>query len=125
LILRAWQKWSKAFHAAARQPLLTKTAGEHHRVPEKEIDRSLYRADQKSEIQERRRNLRRIRGRTQLVCRVTDIKTVCLMAQVTLSLGEQRVTSIITADAIREMQLNNGQTAVAPIKSTEVLIILP
>jgi len=47
------------------------------------------------------------------------------MAQVTLSIGEQQITSIITADAIRELRLKKGQIAAALIKSTQVMIILP
>jgi molybdopterin-binding protein len=100
-----------------------KTAGGHHRIPEKEVDRFLYRAKESREVSERRHNFRRISGRNQLVGRVTDIKVNGLMAQVTLSIGEQRITSIITADAVREMRLKDGQTVAALIKSTEVMII--
>jgi len=81
-----------------------KTAGGHHRIPEKEVDRFLYRATEGKEVAERRTNFRRISGRNQLVGRVTDIKVSGLMAQVTLSIGGQRITSIITADAVREMR---------------------
>jgi len=42
---------------------------------------------------------------------------------VTLSIGGQRITSIITADAVREMRLEEGQTAAALIKSIELMII--
>jgi molybdopterin-binding protein len=100
-----------------------KTAGGHHRIPEKEVDRFLYRANDGGEVSERRSNFRRISGRNQLVGRVTDIKVNGLMAQVTLSIGGQRITSIITADAVREMRLKDGQTVAALIKSTEVMII--
>jgi molybdopterin-binding protein len=48
-----------------------------------------------------------------------------LFAQVTFSIGEQHVTSIITADAARELQLCKGQVAAALIKPTEVMIVLP
>ncbi|HEY6274493.1 MAG TPA: TOBE domain-containing protein [Terriglobales bacterium] len=85
----------------------------------------MYRAGQKSEIRERRSNFRRISGRNQLVGRVVDIKISGLMAQVILSIGGQHITSIITADALREMRLKKGQTAPALIKSTEVMIIVP
>jgi molybdopterin-binding protein len=102
-----------------------KTAGGHHRVPEKEVDKFLYRAGQKGEVQERRTNFRRISGRNQLVGRVMDIKISGLMAQVNLSIGGQHITSIITADAVHEMRLKKGQTVAALIKSTEVMIILP
>jgi molybdopterin-binding protein len=100
-----------------------KTAGGHHRIPEKEIDRFLYRATERGDVSNRRPNFRRISGRNQLVGRVTDIKVSGLLAQVTLSLGGQRITSIITADAVREMRLKNGQTVAALVKSTEVMIV--
>jgi molybdopterin-binding protein len=100
-----------------------KTAGGHHRIPEKEVDRFLYRATEGKEPSERRTNFRRISGRNQLVGRVTDIKVSGLIAQVTLSIGGQRITSIITADAVREMRLKNDVTVAALIKSTEVMII--
>jgi molybdopterin-binding protein len=47
-----------------------------------------------------------------------------LPAQVIVSIGEQHITSIINADAIREMQLKSGQTVTALIKSTEVMMML-
>ena len=100
-----------------------KTAGGHHRIPEKEIDRFLYRATEHGDVAERRTNFRRISGRNQLVGRITDLKINGLMAQVSLSIGGQHITSIITADAAREMRLQKGQTVAALIKSTEVMII--
>ncbi len=102
-----------------------KTAGGHHRIPESEVDRFLYRATERGEVTERRTSFRRISGRNQLIGRVTDIKTSGLIAQVSLSIGGQHITSIITADAVREMRLKKGQTAAALIKSTEVMIIRP
>jgi len=99
------------------------TAGGHHRIPEKEVDRFLYRANESGDVSERRTNFRRISGRNQLVGRVTDIKISGLIAQVTVSIGGQRITSIVTADAVREMRLKNGQTVAALVKSTEVMII--
>jgi molybdopterin-binding protein len=100
-----------------------KTAGGHHRIPEDEIDKFLHRASGNGDIRERRGNFRRISGRNQLVGRVTDIKIMGLMAQISLSIGGQRITSIITADAVREMRLQKGQTVAALVKSTEVMII--
>jgi len=100
-----------------------KTAGGHHRVPEKEVDRFLYRESGSTDVSERRSNFRRISGRNQLVGRVTDVKLSGLMAQVSISIGGQRITSIITADAVREMRLQKGQKVAALVKSTEVMII--
>ncbi len=74
---------------------------------------------------ERRENFRRISGRNQLVGRVTEIKVAGLMAQVSLSIGGQHITSIITADAVREMRLKFGDTAAALVKSTEIMIVAP
>ena len=102
-----------------------KTAGGHHRIPEKQLDKFLYRAGERGAVSERRPNFRRISGRNQLVGRVTEVKVSGLMAQVGLSIGGQHITSIITADAVREMRLKVGDTAAALIKSTEVMIVRP
>jgi len=101
------------------------TPGGHHRIPEAEIDRFLPRVTVSGPAEKRRKTFRRISGRNQLIGRITDIKISGLMAQVTLSVGEQHITSIITADAVRELRLKKGQIAAALIKSTEVMIILP
>ena len=98
------------------------TPGGHHRIPEAELDRYLHRLADRPGAG-RRSNFRRISGRNQLVGRVLDVKISGLMAQVTLSIGGQHITSIITADAVREMRLKKGQTAAALIKSTEVMIL--
>ena len=90
----------------------------------REVDRFLSRASQKSEILPRQSNFRPTRGRDQLVGRVMDIKIDELVAQVTVSIGEQCITAIITADAIREMQLKPGQAVTALIKSTGVMMML-
>ncbi|MHB8527088.1 MAG: TOBE domain-containing protein [Candidatus Acidiferrales bacterium] len=100
-----------------------KTAGGHHRIPESELDQFLYRESERRPVNERRGNYRRISGRNQLTGRVMEIKIDGLMAQVSLSIGGQRITSIITADAVREMRLKVGDTISALIKSTEVMLL--
>jgi molybdopterin-binding protein len=90
------------------------TAGGHHRIPEKEIDKFLYRASEGKEPAERRASFRRVSGRNQLIGRVTDVKVDRLMAQVSLSIGGQHITSIITADAAREMLLQKGSDCRCP-----------
>jgi molybdopterin-binding protein len=52
-----------------------------------------------------------------------DIKYSGLLAQVSLAIGEQHITAIITADAAKEMRLKPGERAAALIKSTEVMIL--
>jgi molybdopterin-binding protein len=69
-----------------------------------------------------RERFRSVSGRNQLVGRIAEVRISGLMAKVVLEIGDQRITSIITADAAREMQLRKGQTAAALIKSTEVMI---
>ena len=100
-----------------------KTVGGHHRIPESELDKYLHLESERLPVNLRRPDFRRISGRNQLVGRVTDIQIEGLMAQVTLSIGGQKITSIITADAVREMRLKVGDKAAALIKSTEVMIL--
>jgi|SRR5579864_919143 len=100
-----------------------KTQGGHHRIPETEIDRLLPAIPRKAPLESRRQNFRKISGRNQLVGRIIDLKIEGLLAQVTLSIAGQHLTSIITADAAREMRLERGQIAAALIKSTEVMVM--
>jgi molybdopterin-binding protein len=98
------------------------TAGGHHRIPQSEVDKLLFRTMGKTE-QERQFVLRRVSGRNQLVGRIDSVRISGLMAEVKISIGGQQITSIITAASAREMHLKKGQTAAALIKATEVMII--
>jgi molybdopterin-binding protein len=98
------------------------TAGGHHRIPQSEIDRLLFRTRGKTE-KEREQRVRRVSGRNQLVGRIEEVRISGLMAEITLSIGGQKITSIITSRSAREMQLKAGQTAAALIKATEVMIL--
>jgi molybdopterin-binding protein len=98
------------------------TAGGHHRIPQSEVDSWLFRIRGKTE-RERRRKIRRVSGRNQLVGRIDSVQISGLMAEVMISIGDQHITSIITARSAREMQLKCGQTAAALIKATEVMIL--
>jgi molybdopterin-binding protein len=99
-----------------------RTAGGHHRIPQSEVDRMLFRTRGKT-APERSLLMRRLSGRNQLVGRVESVRISGLMAEVVLSIGEQQITSIITARSAREMSLKAGQTAAALIKATEVMIL--
>ena len=83
------------------------TAGGHHRIPASEIERFLPRTEEK-DVLAGRRSFRRISGRNQLVGRIVEVRYSGLLAQVKLSIGGQRISSIITADAAREMRLEKG-----------------
>src|SRR5574340_1713694 len=95
------------------------TAGGHHRIPQSEVDRLLFRTRGKT-AEEPGGVLRRVSGRNQLVGRIESVRVSGLMAEVKLSIGGQQITSIITASSAHEMPLTRGQTAAALIKSTEV-----
>ena len=99
------------------------TAGGHHRIPENEIDKYLYRTTEGYDVTERRSGFRQISGRNQLVGRVIDVKVEGLMAQVSLSIGDQKINSIITADDVREMRLKKGDRAAALVEATNVMIV--
>jgi molybdopterin-binding protein len=99
-----------------------RTAGGHHRIPQSEVDKLLFRTRGRSE-RERRDVIRRVSGRNQLVGRIDSVRISGLMAEVKIAIGGQQITSIITATSAREMQLKKGQTAAALIKATEVMII--
>lgn len=96
-----------------------KTPGGHHLIPRAALAPLLKAAPKQKESRERFRN---VSGRNQLVGKIVEVKVNGLLAKVVLSIGDQRITSIITADAVREMQLRKGQTAAALMKATEVMI---
>jgi molybdopterin-binding protein len=98
------------------------TPGGHHRIPQSEVDRLLFRTRGKT-APERDDLMRRVSGRNQLVGRVEEVRISGLMAEVTISIGNQQITSIITSRSAREMRLKAGQTAAALIKATEVMIL--
>jgi len=98
------------------------TAGGHHRIPQSEVDRLLFRTRGRTE-KEREQVVRRVSGRNQLVGRIDAVRISGLMAEVKISIGGQQITSIITATSAREMRLKPGQTAAALIKATEVMIL--
>jgi molybdopterin-binding protein len=103
-----------------------RTGGGHHRVAEAEVDRLLA-AEGKLPTSPRARTSRpgvlvAISGRNQLRGIVDEIRVDGLLAQVRLRIGDQRLTAVITRDAIDELKLKRGGSALAIIKSTEVMI---
>src|SRR5258708_33843447 len=106
----------------ARKIRSVRTPGGHHRIPQSEVDRLLFRTRGKT-APERREVARRVSGRNQLGGRIDSVRISGLMAEVKISIGEQQITSISTATSAREMRLKPGQTAAALIKATEGMII--
>jgi molybdopterin-binding protein len=97
------------------------TAGGHHRVSEAALKPFLAKDKAKPESLSRER-YRRVSGRNQLAGKVVSIHIEGLLAEVVLSIGDAHVTAIITAGAVRELQLKKGDAAAALIKSTDVMI---
>ena len=60
-------------------------------------------------------------GRNQLRGIVDEVRIDGLLAQVRLRIGDQKLTAVITRDAVAELKLTRGDEAVAIIKSTEVM----
>ncbi len=108
-----------------------RTGGGHHRVPLAEIDRLLAqqgppgtppRRESRREVPRPRGVLVALSGRNQLRGIVDEVRHDGLLAQVRLRIGDQRLTAVITRDALTELGLRRGDEAVAIIKSTEVMI---
>ncbi|HEV2711282.1 MAG TPA: helix-turn-helix transcriptional regulator [Edaphobacter sp.] len=97
------------------------TPGGHHRIAEATLRPFLAKDSKKPEAQSRER-YRRVSGRNQLAGKVVSIRIEGLLAEVVLAVGDSHVTAIITANAVRELQLKKGDTAAALIKSTDVMI---
>jgi len=99
-----------------------KTPGGHHRIPQSALN-PLMKSKPTTSRKNSRERFRTVSGRNQLVGTILDVKISGFLAKVILEIGDQKITSIITADAVREMQLRKGQTAGALIKATEVMIV--
>jgi molybdopterin-binding protein len=99
-----------------------KTPGGHHRIPLEALHEFLPNAGQPDSAHP---GSGRISGRNQLLGSVVEVVIDGLLAKVVLAVGDQRVTAIITADAVRELALKPGDQAVALIKATEVMVGRP
>jgi molybdopterin-binding protein len=105
----------------------TRTAGGHHRVALTEIDRLLAGRSEPARRGQRRKPaaggaLVAISGRNRLSGFVEEVRVDRLLAQVRLRIGDQTLTAIITRDAVDELKLKRGDTALAIIKATEVMV---
>lgn len=104
----------------------TTTAGGHHRLSEAEVDRLL--AHQSPSTPTAARGDRptgvivALSGRNQLRGFVEEVRIDGLLGQVRLRVGDQRLTAIITSDALSALKLRRGDSALAIVKATEVMI---
>ena len=104
----------------------TRTEGGHHRIAETEIERLL--AHQPPDAARKLADappddaLVGLSARNRLHGYVEEVRVDGLLAQVRLRVGDQRLTAVITADAVRALSLKRGDDAMAVIKSTEVMV---
>jgi molybdopterin-binding protein len=97
------------------------TPGGHHRVAQSTLKPFVVKDGARPAAQSRER-FRRVSGRNQLAGKVVSVRVEGLLAEVVLAVGDAQVTAIITASAVRELQLKKGDAAAALIKSTDVMI---
>jgi molybdopterin-binding protein len=104
----------------------TRTEGGHHRVAQAEVERLLARQEPARATQTTRdpqdESLGGLSARNRLHGFVEEVRIDGLLAQVRLNVGGQPLTAVITADAVRALNLRRGDDALAIVKSTEVMI---
>jgi len=104
----------------------SRTEGGHHRISDNEIERLL--AKHQPERKRRRytadvdESLGGISARNRLHGYVDEVRIDGLLAQVRMRVGDQSLTAVITADAVRALKIRRGDDVLAIIKSTEVMI---
>lgn len=99
-----------------------KTAGGHHRVARSEIER-ISGAVRSKTSRKKPIGIEAISGRNKLRGIVTNVRHEGLLAQVTIDVSGQSITSIITSDATKALGLKKGSAVYALIKATEVMVI--
>jgi molybdopterin-binding protein len=104
----------------------TRTEGGHHRISEAEIERLIARQAPEQELRRASGSpdeaIAGLSARNRLYGFVEEVRVDGLLAQVRLRVGDQSLTAVITADAVRALKLRRGDDAIAIVKSTEVMI---
>ena len=67
---------------------------------------------------------KKISARNQLRGTVEEVALGTITAKVTVRVGENLVESVITRESVEEMGIKVGDTVIALIKSTEVMIMV-
>lgn len=119
------KRWVRLGHVRT-----TVTGGGHHRVAEAEIARLLAARPAlpvaaSRVAPDRLDTLAGLSARNRLRGFVEEVRVDGLLAQVTLRVGDQSLTAVITTDAAKDLALTRGDDALAVIKSTEVMIARP
>jgi len=100
----------------------TKTAGGHYRIARAEIERLTGQGRARPK-RGKPVGLDAISGRNKLYGSIIELRFEGLLVQVTIDVGGQQITSIITSDAARALGLKVGTSVYALIKATEVMVI--
>jgi molybdopterin-binding protein len=95
-----------------------RTPGGHHRIPHSEIARLQGAVPGAGGAA-----LEQISGRNKLAGVVTQVRSSGLLSEVTIDVGGQYLTAIITRTSAEQLKLQVGRPAVALIKATEVMVI--
>ena len=81
-----------------------KTPGGHHRIPMSALQEFLP-------MGSAHLGASRISGRNQLAGTIVEVKVDGLLAKVVIAIGDQRITAIITADEVRELESEARRTS--------------
>lgn len=106
----------------------TQTAGGHHRIAEAEIDRLLTRrAPDAPAVRHHApdEGIADLSARNRLHGYIEEVRVDGLLAQIRLRVGDQTLTAVVTADAVRALKFKRGDDAIAVVKSTEVMVARP
>jgi molybdopterin-binding protein len=98
------------------------TPGGHHRIPRSEVERLSGERAAHSALPDNEL-LAAISGRNKLLGTITRVRYSGLLAEVTVAVGNQTLTAIITSASSRQLGLKVGMAAYGLVKATEVMII--
>src|SRR5258708_18412140 len=94
-----------------------RTAGGHHRIPQSEVDRLLFRTRAKT-APERILTMRRLSGRNQLVGRIESVRISGLMAEGVFFICRQKIPPNLTPPTTPQNRHHTYQTRPPPHQST-------
>ena len=103
----------------------TQTAGGHHRVPEEEVLRleHLRRSPPRPrKAQDEPSALAILSDANRVKGVVEEVRTDGSTVQICLRVNDQRLTAILTANEVDDLRLRRGDTAVAILRATDLVI---
>lgn len=60
--------------------------------------------------------------RNKFMCRIREIRGGRLLSKIFLDFGDTRIISIITTQAVEQLELKEGDTVVAMVKTNEIML---